>query len=357
MGRDWTSDQAPRAGALALWEADTHWQGVHRPPCLWRAHPARASRQAHASSRDARAATCFQRNPKERQPGGRTVKKVVVTGAKGNTGVSIVKILRQSGYHVVGIDVKPADFWEQDYHVADLEDGASLHDICSGAFAIVHFGSFPTDSQTSWEKAYRNLALGGFHVLQAAANLGIRRVVMASSPEIYGLPGSLKYLPIDEDHPQRPRSIYGAVKQTLEALAQNYARWHGMTVASLRTLRIVYEGSYEWRFRRFTVSDEAAAPDLWAYVDARDVATACKAALEAEIEGHEAFVIAASDVCVETPTRQLLQRFYPAMEEIRAELAGQAGLYSTAKAERLLKWKPQHHWKSMAAESEQNKRS
>ncbi|MSO22528.1 MAG: NAD(P)-dependent oxidoreductase [Acidobacteria bacterium] len=271
---------------------------------------------------------------------------------RGGTGTSIVRILRQSGYHVAGVNLKPADFWEQHYHVADLEDGASLHDIFSGADGIVHFVSFPTDSQTSWERAYRNLALGGFHVLQAAVNLGIKRGVMASSPEVYGLPGSLTYLPIDEDHPQSPRSIYGAVKQGLESLARNYARWHDMPIVSLRPLRIVYEGSYEWRFRRFTVSDEAAAPDLWAYVDARDVATDCKAALEADVDGHEAFVIAASDVCVETPTLQLLQRFYSTISDIRGELADQTGLYSIAKAERLLGWKPQYQWKAMASESE-----
>ena len=284
------------------------------------------------------------------------MKRIVVTGAKGGTGVSIVNTLRHFGYEVIGVDLKPAGFWEQHYHVIDLQDGASVHDVFSGADGIVHFGSFPGDSQTSWECAYRNLALGGFHVLQAAANLRIKRVVLASSPEIYGLPGSLAYLPIDEDHPQAPPSIYGAAKQNLESLAKHYARWHDMTIVSLRPLRIVYEGSYEWRFRHFTVAGEAAAPDLWGYVDARDVATACKAALEADLRGHEAFVIAASDVCTDTPTVELLQRFYPSITDIRTEVSGRTGLYSIAKAKILLGWEPKFQWKEMARESEESKR-
>jgi nucleoside-diphosphate-sugar epimerase len=283
------------------------------------------------------------------------VKRIVVTGAKGNTGVTIVRILREAGYEVVGVDVKPADFWEGNYHVLDLEDGAGVHDVFAGADGVVHFGSYPGDSQTSWERAYRNLALGGYHVLQAAANLGIQRVVMASSPEIFGLPGSLAYLPVDEDHPQGPPSIYGAVKQNLEWLATNYVRWHGMSVISLRPLRIVYEGSYDWRFRHFTKNDEAAAPDLWGYVDARDVALACKAALEADLKGHEVFIVAAADVCVETPTAQLLQQFYPQVKDIRAKLDGNAGLYSVVKARKLLGWEPRYHWREMAKESEKAK--
>jgi nucleoside-diphosphate-sugar epimerase len=43
------------------------------------------------------------------------MQKVVVTGAKGGTGPSIVRVLRQAGYHVLGVDLKPCGFWEQDY--------------------------------------------------------------------------------------------------------------------------------------------------------------------------------------------------------------------------------------------------
>ena len=276
------------------------------------------------------------------------MKKVVVTGAKGFTGRSIVKLLRRS-YPVLGVDLKPAEFNEADYRRADLEDGAAVHDVLAGADAVVHFGGYPTDSQASWERVYRNLSLGGYHVLQAAANLKIGRVILASSPTIWGLPGTLSYLPVDEDHPQQPGLIYAAVKQHLEGLADHYARWHGMTVVSLRPLRIVYEGSYDWRFRHFTENDEAAA-DLWGYVDARDVAQACQAALEADLSGHEVFVIGAADVCVETPTQDLIRRFYPHIDDIRGSMGGSSALYDASKAKHMLGWKPRHHWRAMAKE-------
>ena len=280
------------------------------------------------------------------------MKTIVVTGAKGGTGVSIVRVLREYGYRVLGVDLKPCSFWEQDYRQLDLEDGAGVHDALAGADAIVHFGSLPTDSWTTWETAYRNLALGGYHVLQAAANLRIPRVVLASSPMIYGEYQRVPYLPIDEETPASPDGIYGAVKQNLETLAEHYVRWHGMAIAALRPQRIVYEGSYEWRFRKFTVDDAAAADALWSYIDARDVATACLAWLQSDRMGFEAFNVAADDVCVTTPTRTLLAQHYPQITDVRGDLSNRTSLVSCAKLKQMLGWKPAHTWQSMADESE-----
>ena len=282
------------------------------------------------------------------------MKRVVVTGAKGGTGPSIVNVFREAGYDVLGVDLKPCGFGETGYRQINLEDGASVHDVCAGAEAVVHFGSFPTDSQTSWEVAYRNLSLGGYHVLQAAANLRIPRVVLASSPTIYGNYNTTPYLPIDEESPPAPDGIYGASKQNLETLAGHYHRWHGTAIAALRTQRIVYERSYEWRFRRYTEKDSAAKDNLWSYIDARDVATACLAWVESDRGGFEIFDVSADDVCVTTPTRDLLREFYPHISEIRSELSGHTGLISCSKLKNMLGWKPVHAWQAMAAESESN---
>ena len=278
------------------------------------------------------------------------MKKVVITGAKGGTGVSIVKLFRKAGYCAHGVDLKPCGHKEENYCQLDLENGAGVHDVFAGAIAVVHFGSFPTDEWTTWEAAYRNLALGGFNVLQAAKNLGIKRVVLAGSPMIYAPYSKQDYLPIDEDSKQGPSSIYGAAKQNSEALAQNYSRWCGMAVASLRPQRIVYEGSYEWRFRKYTQDDSAAADNLWSYIDARDVATACLAWVESDRHGFEVFNVAADDVCVATPTRELLRQYYPEVQ-LRGDLASNAGLVNCHKLKTMLGWRPQYDWRDIAAEA------
>ncbi len=278
------------------------------------------------------------------------MKKIVITGAKGGTGPSLMKLFRESGYRAVGIDLKPCGVLEQDYCQLDLENSAGIHDLLVGATAVIHFGSLPTDRWTSWEATYRNLALGGFNILQAAANLRIQRVVLASSPMIYAPYHKHSYLPIDEHSLQGPTSIYGAVKQNLEALAANYARWQGMAIAALRPQRIVYEGSYAWRFHKYTQDDSAAADNLWAYIDARDVATACLAWVESDRQGFEAFNVAADDVCVAIPTQELIHHYYPRLQQHCAELEGYAGLVNCQKLKASLGWRPQHHWREMALE-------
>jgi nucleoside-diphosphate-sugar epimerase len=174
---------------------------------------------------------------------------------------------------------------------------------------------------------------------------------MASSPTIYAPYAMHDYLPIDEDSKQGPLSIYGAAKQNLESLARNYARWQGMAIAALRTQRIVYEGSYEWRLHQYTVDDSAAVENLWAYIDARDVATACLAWVDADHQGFEVFNVAADDVCVDTPTRDLLDKHYPAMP-LRGEVDGRLGLINCRKIKRMLGWQPQHTWQTIADESQ-----
>jgi len=279
--------------------------------------------------------------------------KVVVTGSQGGTGKSIVDVFRDAGHDVIGIDIKAGDFWDSQYRRCDLTDGACVHDVLAGSDAVVHFGSLPTDGWTSWEDTYRNLALGGYHILQASANLGIRRLVMASSPEIYGDNLKVPYLPVDEQTPANPGSIYGATKQNLETLAEHYVRWHGMAVAALRPQRIVYHGSYEWRFRRFTQDDTNAIDALWSYIDARDVGTACLAWIESELQGFEAFNVAADDVCVTTETMSLVKEHYSHVSDIRADLPGRSGLVDCSKLKKMLGWQPVHQWQQMAEESQQ----
>ena len=279
--------------------------------------------------------------------------RVVITGAKGGTGVSIVKEFRSAGYQVLGVDLKPPEWAEEDYRIIDLTDGAAVHDAFAGADAVVHFGSYPGDTYHAWDEVYRNIVIGGFHVFQACANLGIQRIAYASSPTVYGSPDVPPYLPADENWPLAPSSIYGAAKQNLETLARNYCRWNqDMAIAALRTCRIVYEQSFNWRFRHHTEDPRSAASALWSYSDARDVATACRAWIESDLTGFEAFDVAAEDVCMDIPTAELVEKQLPHDVEIRESPVGHRALISCRKLRSMLGWEPRYTWRDMEREAE-----
>ncbi len=277
------------------------------------------------------------------------MKQIVVTGAKGGTGPSIVKVLRRAGYDVLGIDVKPAGP-TTGYVQHDILDGAGLHDLLAGADGVVHFGSYPTTAWSSWTETFHNVTVGGFNVFQACANLGIKRIAWASSMEVYGYPLKLRHLPLTEETPLAPPNIYGASKVMLETLAADYCRWFGMSIAGFRLGRIVYESAFDSRLKKHTESDEAAADVLWCYIDARDVATACQAWLESDVQGFMPFNVAAEDVCVESPTKQLLEKFYPDVTDLRAPFDGHQCPYNASMLQKALGWKPRYNWRTIRDE-------
>ena len=74
-------------------------------------------------------------------------------------------------------------------------------------------------------------ATGALHLLETARRLGVARFIHVSSSEVYGSAG---YAPMDEDHPCRPTTPYGAAKLAGEAYARAYHRTYGLPVVILR---------------------------------------------------------------------------------------------------------------------------
>jgi len=279
------------------------------------------------------------------------MKRVVVTGAQGGTGGSLVRVLRDHGWDVTGVDLAMPGPTDAGYKRADVLDGVALNDLFAGAYGVVHFGSVPTDNFTSWTECFRNVMQGGFNVLQACANVGVGRIVFASSMEVYGDLKRQPRLPITEGSPRVPGSIYGSAKRMLEDLAADYTRWHGMAIAGLRLGRIIYENSWSWRQRPHTESRAACVDCLWNYVDARDVARACHLWLASELEGSRVYNLAADDVCVDAPVAELLAEFYPDMP-MEEKLDEFETPFQSKAIQRDLGWHAQIGWRDIRAEAE-----
>ena len=85
---------------------------------------------------------------------------------------------------------------------------------------------------------------------------------------------------------------------------------------------------------------------MWAYADPRDIAEAHVRALEADLSGHEAFLLAQPSTRFRESTVELIQRNFGDQLEIRGELSGNASVINTEKARRLLGFVPQWDWNS-----------
>jgi NAD dependent epimerase/dehydratase len=72
---------------------------------------------------------------------------------------------------------------------------------------------------------------GTQHVLEAARQLDVERVVVTSTSEVYG---TAQYVPIDEKHPLHAQSPYAATKVGADELALSYHRAFGLPVSVAR---------------------------------------------------------------------------------------------------------------------------
>lgn len=285
------------------------------------------------------------------------MKKVIVTGSAGRLGRYVMSEFAEHGYAPVGIDVSA------DTH-CDLQDPRAVYDVLEDAAAVIHLarerfpyteqGKFDRKSQT-WsmpdvlgdtERLQRNMAMA-LNVLAVSLDCGIEKVVMGSSLAVYGFyyQAALSLpdiLPINEEHPRRPQDLYGLSKLMTEEACDAVCRRSNLRIASLRFAGIADTVVYERLLQRQKDPLIRGFGSFWSYIDVRDAATACRAAIEAEFFGHEAFNICSPSTYLTTPTHVLLQNYLP---EVKASLPEDNEFYccyDTSKAATLVNFVPRY---------------
>lgn len=280
--------------------------------------------------------------------------KILVTGAAGTIGRAVVSDLSGRGHDVVALDLA-AEVEALDGVAKTVRaDVTSIDDVgraVAGCTGVVHLAGYVEPMVATPEEVFTSNATGAFVVLQALADAGGDRAVLASSASALGMAWSPtrfspRYVPIDEEHPPLPADPYGLSKLVLEQVGAMFARRHGMTVAALR---FPWAPGDDVRWARIAEvaadpEHEGALRDLWSYVHPRDVALAAALALEAEPFGFEVFNVTAGDTISDLPTAELLRRFHPATE-VREEIDGTAAAWSTRKAAGLLGFAPTYSWR------------
>src|SRR5215831_7877928 len=242
--------------------------------------------------------------------------RIAVTGGSGKAGRAIVRDLLEHGHDVLNVDRVPSPESSSPDSpapllVADLTDfGQALEALSGGERlpgieAVVHLAAIPSPVHATPDVVFRTNAVSTHTVFSAAARLGLRRVVWASSETTLGLPFDQPpdYAPIDEEHELRPESPYALSKVISEEMARQFNRWTGIPFVGLRFSNVM-EGPRDYEpFPSFWDDPHKRKWNLWGYVDSRDVALSCRLGLEANIQGAEAFIIAAGDTVMKTPSR------------------------------------------------------
>lgn len=284
---------------------------------------------------------------------GEVSKKVIVTGGSGKAGRVVLRDLIEHGYQVYNVDLVPPRDTAVDFSLVELTDfGQTIGALraidagMEGAEAVVHLAAIPGPGRRTDEITFEINTISTYNVFRAATNLGMKRVVWASSETTMGLPFDEPppYVPLDEKAPVRPEWSYSLSKVLGEEMARQFSRWYPeIPFIGLRLSNIMEESDYQ-RFPDFWEFPPERKWNLWSYVDARDVAQAVRRGLEAEIGGAENFVIAAADTVMKKTNGELMAEVFPDVP-ITEGTGDFDTLLSIEKARRMLGYDPTYSWR------------
>ena len=277
--------------------------------------------------------------------------RVIVTGGSGRAGRYAVRELAEAGHEVVNLDrVRPAELLPGQFIQLDLTDAGEVYD----AFAqvrpegVCHIAANPSPGGYPRQQIFGNNVLSTYNVMQAAGDSGVRRLIYASSEMATGwlttdaLPPRFPFS--EEDRVASPNA-YALSKYLGEVIADSMiVRYPQMTICSLRINNIILPERYdtlEYRRENFP----AGGGNFWSYIDVRDVASAFRAALEGESEGHEVFLIAAADSCLDTPLDEAIERHYGPGAQYEPGFGDYQSAFDCHKIERFFGWKPRFSWR------------
>lgn len=172
--------------------------------------------------------------------------KILVTGADGFIGSHLVESLVTMGcpvkalvcYNSFGthgwLDTLPSIIRDSvEVHMGDIRDPQSVKKAmkqCSIVFHLAALIGIPYSYHSPYSYIDTNVN-GTLNVVQAALELGIKKVIHTSTSEVYG---TARYVPIDEAHPLQGQSPYSASKIGADQIAMSFYTSFDLPVSIIR---------------------------------------------------------------------------------------------------------------------------
>jgi UDP-glucose 4-epimerase len=169
-------------------------------------------------------------------------KRILITGGAGFIGSELVRqILVQETKQVIVVDnlvngrqenLKELPTGQLELVVADIRDSERMAKLMSGIDIVFHLACLGV--RHSIHSPYENHevnATATLELLRAAKAAEVSRFIYVSSSEVYG---TARWVPMTEEHPTFPMTVYGASKLAGECYAKAFYETYGYPTVVVR---------------------------------------------------------------------------------------------------------------------------
>ncbi|NQW60549.1 UDP-glucose 4-epimerase, partial [bacterium] len=147
----------------------------------------------------------------------------LVTGGAGYIGSHTVRQLVNAGRDVVAFDSLELGHREAllgtELVVGNIANQDLITSTCKkyGVTEVIHFAAYKSvgESMSNPGRYFSNNVTGSTLLVEALAQAGVDKVVFSSSASVYGTPETV---PVREDAPLRPESVYAETKYMTERM-------------------------------------------------------------------------------------------------------------------------------------------
>ncbi|WP_415714093.1 NAD-dependent epimerase/dehydratase family protein [Roseibium sp.] len=178
------------------------------------------------------------------------MKNVLITGGAGFVGVNLVAHLCEvGGYQVTVLDNetlgsrKHLEPFGAEFIAGDITNDSDLQAALRGKDVVVHLAADTRvmDSISDPKHNFFNNVVGSFKLLDACRELGVKRVIAASTGG--AILGEVP-APVHEEMVASPMAPYGASKLAMEGYLSAFSASYGITSCALRFSNIYGPRSY-----------------------------------------------------------------------------------------------------------------
>lgn len=218
--------------------------------------------------------------------------KILITGSNGFLGKYVCNILKEE-HELVGIGTKnESSVSGIEYHSINIESDHFVSDIMSKVGAcdiIIHLAAY-IDKDNLNKRLIDVNCIGSLNIVSAARELGVKKIIYSSGLPVIGKP---MILPITEEHPQYPNTLYHISKLMTEHIMR-LAYDYGIKYVNLRIPSPIGIGMNENTILpvmlKHCLKDEpmliyGRGLRKQNYIDARDIAEAIKTLVKNDVDG------------------------------------------------------------------------